>query len=251
MLRHNAAHFMHVTTFLSSSVTAYAVARLNGQNVTMKFEAYAEEIDSILPAVEALQLSNSYKSLVRLRAAFEETISGAHTHPLDARFNDFKDRLQDELGETYFLALAPHQVTLWGSDNPPFGDGVAAAFPSASDDLFEAAKCLAVERGTACVMHLMRASEAPLKALAATLSVGTQSDWGSYIREIDKELNLRFKAAGKERRPSRSTQRPAHRLSGLSGRGETHRCTWITVTRWNARKRSTMLLATSWFISPR
>ena len=46
-------------------------------------------------------------------------------------------------------------------------------------------------------MHLMRATEVPLKALAASLGIPVQNDWGSYIREIDKELTTRFKVAGK------------------------------------------------------
>lgn len=82
-------------------------------------------------------------------------------------------------------------------ENPKlFGDAVFAAFPSATDDITEAGTCLAFERATACVMHLMRAIEVALKALAASVGVGNQSDWGAYIREIYKELERRVKAAG-------------------------------------------------------
>lgn len=82
-------------------------------------------------------------------------------------------------------------------ENPKlFGDQVFAAFPSATDDIAEAGTCLALERATACVMHLMRASEVALKALANSVGAGRQSDWGGYIREIYKELEKQVKAAG-------------------------------------------------------
>lgn len=78
-----------------------------------------------------------------------------------------------------------------------FGEEVFKAFSSANDDIFEAGTCLALERGTACVMHLMRVVEAGLKALARKLEIGQQNDWGSYLRKIDEELARRLKAAGK------------------------------------------------------
>lgn len=77
-----------------------------------------------------------------------------------------------------------------------FGDEVFNKFSSANTDIFEAGTCLALERGTACVMHLMRVVEAGLKSLASALNVGPQNDWGSYLREIDKELTARIKASG-------------------------------------------------------
>jgi hypothetical protein len=84
-------------------------------------------------------------------------------------------------------------------ENPKlFGDQVFAAFPSATDDITEAGTCLAFERATACVMHLMRATEVALRALAKDVGVTQpQNDWGSYLREIDKQLVARQKAAGR------------------------------------------------------
>ena len=77
-----------------------------------------------------------------------------------------------------------------------FGDVVFNAFLSANDDIFEAGTCLALERATACVMHLNRALECALSALSKAVGVGKHNDWGSYIREIRKELDARADAAG-------------------------------------------------------
>jgi len=77
-----------------------------------------------------------------------------------------------------------------------FGDEVFAKFPSANNDIVEAGTCLALERGTACVMHLMRACEVGIKALAAALPVDPQNNWGAYLRKIGEALDVRTKAAG-------------------------------------------------------
>lgn len=91
----------------------------------------------------------------------------------------------------------PNRAKYYELDGDPFGKDVFHAFSSAAYDVAEASKCLALDRGTACVMHLMRAVEVTLKALATTVGVPTQVDWGSYIREIDKEIEKRVKASGR------------------------------------------------------
>ena len=73
---------------------------------------------------------------------------------------------------------------------------IRVSFPSAIDDVDEAGKCLALDRGTACVMHLMRVMEAGLKVLAGVLGVTQQNDWGSYLRKIDDELKKRMNTSG-------------------------------------------------------
>jgi hypothetical protein len=82
-------------------------------------------------------------------------------------------------------------------ENPNlFGDAVFKSFSSANDDIIEAGTCLALERGTACVMHLMRVMEAALKALAHAVGVTEQNDWGSYLKKIDSELDKRKNLSG-------------------------------------------------------
>ena len=81
------------------------------------------------------------------------------------------------------------QVQLFGAD-------VFQSFGSATEDIFEAGMCLSLERGTACVMHLMRVLEAGLLALANAVGVTNKNDWGSYLKLIEAELDKRLKAAG-------------------------------------------------------
>jgi len=69
-------------------------------------------------------------------------------------------------------------------------------FPSANEDISEAGICLALDRGTACVMHLSRVAEVGLKALAAELGLPPRNDWGKHLDDMEKELTKRCKASG-------------------------------------------------------
>lgn len=77
-----------------------------------------------------------------------------------------------------------------------FGRTIFRNFPSANEDIFEAGMCLALERATACVMHLMRVLEVGLTALAKKLGIAPQNDWGRYLGAIEKELKVRYETAG-------------------------------------------------------
>jgi hypothetical protein len=101
----------------------------------------------------------------------------------------------DQADATFCLVLSPHERKLF-QQAAPFGLEVEKKFSSASEDIYEACKCLALGRATACVMHLNRVIEVGLTGLAAAVNIGQQNDWGSYLREIDKELKGRMKAAG-------------------------------------------------------
>ncbi len=106
--------------------------------------------------------------------------------------NSFGKELE---GETFFMlddseaALINSGAQLWGA---PF----ASQFPTALDDLDEAAKCLAFGRSTAAVFHLMRIVEYGLRALHAHLGItvvleGNERNWGNILRRIKSNIDAR------------------------------------------------------------
>ena len=109
---------------------------------------------------------------------------------------DLLGRFKDEMENRICVVVSHANVKLLNVSTSLFGDEVFNAFPNASDDIAEAGACLAFSRGTACVMHLMRAAEVSLAALAKALGVKRQNDWGSYLREIGKELQKRAITSG-------------------------------------------------------
>lgn len=108
---------------------------------------------------------------------------------------DLVNRFGDEIRARLVFTVSHNRATYFESVEPLFGDDVFNAFPSANDDIAEAGACLALDRGTACVMHLMRAVEVGLAALAATLGVPKKNDWGGYLRGISQELATRATAS--------------------------------------------------------
>ena len=106
---------------------------------------------------------------------------------------DFRNRLEDDAENHSYFLIRRKEYYL---NDHLFALGVFNNFPSANDDIFEAGTCLALERATACVMHLMRALEVALAALAKAVDVTNQNDWGAYLRKIEMELDARAKAAG-------------------------------------------------------
>ena len=89
-----------------------------------------------------------------------------------------------------FLWVAADRENLTDQD-ALFGKLVAAEFPSAAKDIMESGNCLAAECPTACVFHLMRASEIGLRALAKDRDMKFPdkplelSEWGAILPKLD------------------------------------------------------------------
>jgi len=109
--------------------------------------------------------------------------------------NQMMNTLLIELNNRKFYAPT-RNMWKYFENSSLFGGDVFANFPSANEDIQEAGTCLSLDRATACVMHLNRALEVSLLALANAVGVTKKNDWGAYIREIAKELDARMKSSG-------------------------------------------------------
>ena len=107
--------------------------------------------------------------------------------------DDISRRIEDELKGKLFLYIQPEKAKLYDPPKPLFGEAVAKSFPSASDDIAEAGKCLAADRGTAAVFHLMRVMEVGLKTLSKQLAIPYAPSWNSYLKKIAEQLEFKWK----------------------------------------------------------
>ena len=114
---------------------------------------------------------------------------------LSVAFLTVKRTMHQELLNRVFVEPEPRYKGYY-EQSELFGREVFNAFPSSNSDIYKSGMCLALERATACVMHLNRALECGLAALAKAVGVSKQNDWGRYIEAIGKELDTRTKAAG-------------------------------------------------------
>jgi hypothetical protein len=148
-----------------------------------------EANENVVSLLRMLELPLSEKTA-------EEMLAGAKTiERLHEAIEQLWNSVALELKDRKFYAPLTKYVGYF--EQPKlFGDDVLAKFPSANRDIFEAGTCLALERATACVMHLMRVCEVGLKVLAAALSVPQQNNWGAYLQRIDEALNARIRSSG-------------------------------------------------------
>lgn len=103
-------------------------------------------------------------------------------------FDHLEARLREEMAFFVYYAVAEDKQHLATGTNL-FGEPVVQAFPTAKEDIDEAGKCLAFDRGTACVFHLMRVLEAGLYAIAGALEVqDIEPNWANAIDQIDKKI---------------------------------------------------------------
>lgn len=97
-----------------------------------------------------------------------------------------------EAANVSLLTLSATHADFLDPKAPLFGQQVQDAFPSAGPDIADAGRSRALGLWTACVMHLMRALEPALSALAASPKVEAGQNWNTALNQIDAELrNIR------------------------------------------------------------
>ncbi len=88
------------------------------------------------------------------------------------------------------LALTDEERALFDPAAPLFGPDVEAKFANMSEDIAEAGKCLALQRPTAAVFHLMRVMELALRKLGDVLGVPLVEDknWQAVLDGVNKAI---------------------------------------------------------------
>ncbi len=149
----------------------------------------AEQLVSVLRAMElgATREAERFKTFLNAEssdmAAFRE------------RLRAVQDRVTDDLAERCLVLLKADGGALYEPSSPLWGSEIRSRFPKACFDIDEAGKCLALDRFTASVFHLMRAIEIVLKAIGLSLEVGCpkNDNWGMWLGHIRDEY-IKIKA---------------------------------------------------------
>jgi hypothetical protein len=106
------------------------------------------------------------------------------------------NRIKDELRARLVLAVSSDGAKFYGPKNALFGSEVGLKYASVAYDIDEAGKCLALERPTAAVFHLMRTVEVGVSATAKCLGIPDPTkpgdrNWGAMLRKIKNEFDRR------------------------------------------------------------
>jgi hypothetical protein len=87
-------------------------------------------------------------------------------------------RMRDDCGGRIYFQIASENAKLLAMDADHFGPEVRKAFGDTVEDIAEAASCLALERPTACVFHLMRALEVAATVIADKIGAAVTDEHG-------------------------------------------------------------------------
>jgi len=128
---------------------------------------WKSSLERIREEVLKLQLEASDATIGRMLESLDD--SECPMSYLAKQADELHGRIVDGLNYRTCFAIWGDKEKLYAA-KLLFGDDVAKKFPSASVDIEEAGKCLALDRGTATVFHLMRAMEVGLRALAKSLN---------------------------------------------------------------------------------
>lgn len=192
MLRFYAHQFYWISSLLGSLETA----GLDSGTITEKHIEFAKdklnEIITLCRKTGALNLSIMYA----LQMMEWVSLDGAKSYKeLGHRSGILRARIQDELSQFCLLSITSEKAAYY-NNLVPFGNQVSDFFTLAIKDIEEASKCLALDRGTAAVFHLMRVMEEGLKALARLLGISYAPSWESYIRQIADRISQKHRRKG-------------------------------------------------------
>jgi len=154
-----------------------------------------------ISAVRELAFAFGWVSLEPQIARLEDRLSWNSSVDAIRDFRVLRERIQDELKHEFLFLLDRHDVSLFQAAEP-FGPKVTAKFPLAAEDVAEAAKCIAMQRPTASVFHLMRAMEGAVQHLGRLLKVRLEpkkETWFNICNLVSKALAVR---AAKTKRQS-------------------------------------------------
>ncbi|WP_373473523.1 hypothetical protein [Sphingorhabdus lacus] len=177
-----------------------------------KQELFPDTFDLIYQSVERLQraLSDldapiSLRATTGLLSSFDASIVSENGGRVFVGQNlattmfcmtQIGNSLHIELGQRFFIKLRGANKELYDQEYGLFGEEVDDAFPDAIADISEAGKCLALERWTATVFHLMRAMEVGVATLADKLQAtvlnkhGETLPWGILTGNIGDKIKL-------------------------------------------------------------
>ncbi|KKK72588.1 hypothetical protein LCGC14_2902370 [marine sediment metagenome] len=146
-------------------------------------------INDLRPLAEHLGLRATLASVRTLETFQEVKQKEVDRESFFLALEDIRSRLIDELNGIYLFAMEPREKTLY-ENTQAFGPEVAATFPGAIVDIEEAAKCLAFDRATACVFHLMRVLEVGLQGLAKDLGLPkVDRNWQALLNNVRGVIN--------------------------------------------------------------
>jgi len=163
----------------------------------------AQHLDWLIPEISKTSARSALICAERLRASFNPGTTDITYAHLAMQINDIESRFADHLDDIKFFVLNPSEVMLMQpvdallSVPERAAVGFSLAFPNASFEIEEAAKCCALNRYTASVFHSMRALESGIRAMCAFLGIPdatkpAEKNWAIILRTLSEKIDERW-----------------------------------------------------------
>lgn len=188
-------------SFISSVGTFWTNLRSSGHDtIEINHEQYSrikEEVSTLRDILKNINVPMSTSFADDFMSALGKGVlnkkgdmvfSGQRFLDLELGATNLCNFLGRELKTRPAYILVNSKNDLFDVGDTPFGPDVDAAFNN-SEDLSEAANCLALGRYTACVFHLMRAMETSVAQLSLHLGVeNVTREWGKLLSDIKPKI---------------------------------------------------------------
>lgn len=153
------------------------------------------KLELLLPAIQfchSAELKESRKLIDSILQA--QFCSSVRNSELQWTLHNLQRLMRSEMSERQFFSISGDLASIFDMEQA-MGDAVFRSFPSARQDISEAAKCLALQRNTASAFHLMRAAEVGLWELGKDRQIPLAqseriefSEWGRIIEELEPSI---------------------------------------------------------------
>ena len=157
-------------------------------------------LDTLILHLNSLGLTLALKKAETLKITMDMNYEDTKSHAtfINQNFSELQDRIRDELEGKVFYAFLKNTDLLSGQSL--FGKEVEDRFSKASEDISEAGKCVALERPTASVFHLMRAMELAVQALYAAIGLtgSPEREWGKLLSDIHGKIEQMDKGSNRD-----------------------------------------------------
>ncbi len=151
-----------------------------------EIETHKESFGEMKKICNEISLKMSEKALER---GLDRICTGKTSRDVSEALRSALEIIPDEIDTELFFYLTPVEADFYNGADSQLKGEAASKFSDSKYELSEAAKCFAMNRYSACVMHAMRALE-PGLAMVAT-EVGEPFDcanWNTLLSRIEKKL---------------------------------------------------------------
>lgn len=198
LLRLEADAYCRLMSMIGQLVAQFKIAAEAPPGIAMRvnnktFTYLAETCGEMQRQVEQLNLPLAKRHLERMKETMTSDASAFTNEAIMRNLFELSARVIDELEDRLFLSVPTEQATLYLQTSPPFGEAVTKHFSQTIEDISEGAKCLALDRPTACVFHLMRVMELAVQRFGSELGVklATEQNWQVILDQVNAAIRKR------------------------------------------------------------